>query len=470
MVKLVSAKCPSCGATLKLSKEEEKVKCEYCHNTIIVDDAIACYKLKISGNVSVDGVTTNAELIELANELLDMNEYLKAKRNFLEFSEKCPDNYQGWLGLLICRTRNFTIRDNNIMFENDVNKYREHFFRVAPQKIKEQYFEVIDRYFDPEKYKRIEEQERLEKIKKQLEEQKKLAEAKKLKRKQQNEEEIVKKKDALLESSSYKTLTNAGNKFKMLFLAAWNGFLYFIGGILILAYLSSLTEDFISSFFAILFGLSLFKFVYVFIKSKFPQLSEKKIKIARIIIPFLILIIWMMCTPIENAEQPTNNNANETIENTQNTSKDDSEKWDNNQNNEPTTNDNTNNTDDNSKNTLSEDKNQNINETSKKVTYYIKYNELGEFGRNMEFEKKNVIFYYLPDGKYQVELTKLNENVCYLWIDYREGYQNGNYGTAYNTKERLKFSKTEKKTTIEIDSSVHIYNSNDCNYKFTLIN
>lgn len=457
MVKLVSAKCPSCGATLKLSKEEEKVKCEYCHNTIIVDDAIACYKLKISGNVSVDGVTTNADLIELANELLDMNEYLKAKRKFLEFSEKCPDNYQGWLGLLICRTRNFTIRDNNIMFENDVNKYREHFFRVAPQKIKEQYFEVIDRYFDPEKYKRIEKLERLEKIKKQLEEQKKqaeekrklaeeeqqkkkkLAEAEKLKRKQQIEEEIIKKKDALLESSSYKALTNAGNKFKMLFLAAWNGFLYFIGGVLILAYLFSLTEDFISSFFAILFGLSLFKFVYVFIKSKFPQLSEKKIKIARIIIPFLILIIWMMCTPIENTEQPT-------------------------------TNDNTNNTVDNSKNTLSEDKNQNINETSKKVTYYIKYNELGEFGRNMEFEKKNVIFYYLPDGKYQVELTKLNENVCYLWIDYREGYQNGNYGTAYNTKERLKFSKKEKKTTIEIDSSVHIYNSNDCNYKFTLIN
>lgn len=456
MVKLVSAKCPSCGATLKLSKEEEKVKCEYCHNTIIVDDAIACYKLKISGNVSVDGVTTNADLIELANELLDMNEYLKAKRKFLEFSEKCPDNYQGWLGLLICRTRNFTIRDNNIMFENDVNKYREHFFRVAPQEIKEQYFEVIDRYFDPEKYKRIEEQERLEKIKKQLEEQKKqseekrklaeeeqqkkkkLAEAEKLKRKQQIEEEIIKKKDALLESSSYKTLTNAGNKFKMLFLAAWNGFLYFIGGILILAYLSSLTENFISSFFAILFGLSLFKFVYVFIKSKFPQLSEKKIKIARIIIPFLILIIWMMCTPIENTEQPTNDNTNNTV--------------------------------DNSKNTLSEYKNQNINETSKKVTYYIKYNELGEFGRNMEFEKKNVIFYYLPDGKYQVELTKLNENVCYLWIDYREGYQNGNYGTAYNTKERLKFSKTEKKTTIEIDSSVHIYNSNDCNYKFTLIN
>ena len=47
MVKLVSAKCPNCGAALKLSREEEKVECEYCHNIIVVDDAIACYKLNL---------------------------------------------------------------------------------------------------------------------------------------------------------------------------------------------------------------------------------------------------------------------------------------------------------------------------------------------------------------------------------------------------------------------------------------
>jgi len=150
MIKLVSAKCPSCGAALKLSKDDEKVKCEFCHNTILVDDAIACYKLKISGMVSVDGITTNAELISAANELLDMNEYLKAKRKFLEFSEKCPDNYQGWIGLLICRTRNFTIKDNNIMFENDVNKYYEHFLKTADDEIKEKYVQTIEDYLHPD--------------------------------------------------------------------------------------------------------------------------------------------------------------------------------------------------------------------------------------------------------------------------------------------------------------------------------
>ena len=210
MVKLVSAKCPNCWAALKLSKEEEKTECEYCHNTIIVDDAIACYKLKVSGNVSVEGITTNAELIEAANELLDMNEFLKAKRKFQEFSEKCPDNYQGWLGLLICRTRNFTIRDNNIMFENDIHKYREHFFRVAPDDIKEQYFETIDRYFDPEKYRRLEEQERAEKQRQALEEQKRKTEE----QKKFAAEEKEKRKAERLENPKYKAMAETADKGK----------------------------------------------------------------------------------------------------------------------------------------------------------------------------------------------------------------------------------------------------------------
>ena len=148
MVKLVSAKCPSCGAALKLSKDEERVKCEYCHQTILVDDAIASVKLKVSGSVSIEGIETNSDLIKSANELMEMQEFLKAKKKFLEFSEKCPNDYQGWLGLLICRTRNFTIKDNNVLFENDINNYYEHFIKVAPEDIKEKYNKVMDDYLN----------------------------------------------------------------------------------------------------------------------------------------------------------------------------------------------------------------------------------------------------------------------------------------------------------------------------------
>ena len=284
MIKLVSAKCPNCGATLRLSKENEKTECEYCHNTIIVEDAIACYRLKVSGNVSVEGITTNAELIEAANELLDMNEFLKAKRKFLEFSEKCPDNYQGWLGLLICRTRNFTIRDNNIMFENDISKYREHFFRTAPKDIKDQYFETIDRYFDPDKYKRMEEESAEEKRKLELEEQKKIAQEKKLAKKEND--------------------SNNPSTTKV-----WNIILYGLGGLVIFGGLDYLSSDLLYSILTILFGLSLFQVLYIKVGEKF-NIDEKKLKVARIVLPIILLFLVGLVAPTETADNNANDDRN----------------------------------------------------------------------------------------------------------------------------------------------------------------
>ena len=151
-MKIVNAKCPNCGANLDIPKETERVKCEYCNQNLLIDDE----KIKIEGNIRVAGIETDDELLTSANELLSMNEYLKAKKKFLEFSEKNPDNYQGWLGLLICRTRNFTIKDNNIMFGIDVNKYYEHFLRTASDEIKNKYVETIENYLHPSIEKDIE--------------------------------------------------------------------------------------------------------------------------------------------------------------------------------------------------------------------------------------------------------------------------------------------------------------------------
>lgn len=144
-MKIINSKCPNCGANLDISEETNKIKCSHCGQTLLIDDE----KIKFDANISVDGIETNDELLTSANELLNMNEYLKAKKKFLEFSEKNPDNYQGWLGLLICRTRNFTIKDNNILFSTDVNKFYEHFLRTAPEEIKKEYVGIIENYLHP---------------------------------------------------------------------------------------------------------------------------------------------------------------------------------------------------------------------------------------------------------------------------------------------------------------------------------
>ena len=44
-MRLTSAKCPNCGADIKVNKEEEKTVCKYCKSEILVEDAIA--KLKV---------------------------------------------------------------------------------------------------------------------------------------------------------------------------------------------------------------------------------------------------------------------------------------------------------------------------------------------------------------------------------------------------------------------------------------
>ena len=144
-MKLVSAKCPNCGADIKIDGNKDKTTCEYCKKIILNERNIT-----LLNNISVDGIQTNSELIVSANELMDMREYLKAKKIFLEFVEKNPNDYQGWLGLLICRTRNFTIKDNNILFKKDVENYYNHFNKIAPDDIKDKYYDLIKNYLQQE--------------------------------------------------------------------------------------------------------------------------------------------------------------------------------------------------------------------------------------------------------------------------------------------------------------------------------
>lgn len=78
----------------------------------------------------------------------------------------------------------------------------------------------------------------------------------------------------------------------------WNGILYGLGGSLIFAYLLTINENPRESIFAILFGLSLFQIFYKLASKKAnSDKINKFLKIARLVFPVIILIIWMMCFP-----------------------------------------------------------------------------------------------------------------------------------------------------------------------------
>ena len=75
MVNLVPAKCPNCGAQLELDDNMKRAECSFCKSTIIVDDAIAKYKIEISGKVEVDGIKTFNQKIDDAKKYIKIEKY-----------------------------------------------------------------------------------------------------------------------------------------------------------------------------------------------------------------------------------------------------------------------------------------------------------------------------------------------------------------------------------------------------------
>lgn len=246
-----------------------------------------------------------------------------------------------------------------------------------------------------------------------------------------------------------KTPSNIVNPTLNVISKIWNIILYIIGGLIILAYLTSFSENPADSIFAILFGLSLFQIFYKLLSDKANSVDvDKFLKIARIVLPIAILIIRMIAVPVKDTDkEKTNNDLNAKQE--EKIEKNESES-------EPIE----------SKDDTNEEK-QNIEETKQEeVSYMLGYKLLGDYGKLVEYEGEKEYFYYFPSGNYDIELTRMTGNVCFLWIDYNKGYK-GNYGTSYNNKEKLSFTKKGEKKNISLTDDVHIYNSNDCSYKLT---
>lgn len=102
-----------------------------------------------------------------------------------------------------------------------------------------------------------------------------------------------------------------------------------------------------------------------------------------------------------------------------------------------------------------------INETKKML---IIFEELGNYGRYEEYENKQKVFYYFPDGDYKIVLTEKNDKLCFLWLEYNKKNKT-KFGSQYDVKERLQFSERQKYNYVTMSSDLHIYNSNNCNYE-----
>jgi len=120
MIKLVPAKCPSCGADIEVNKKLENTICQYCGTTVLVDDAIAKLKVELSGKVEVEGISGDKDKLNKARKYIKLKEYDNAKAIIDEMIANDKLNEEAYfervrINLGILDNDNFTGEKNRFM-------------------------------------------------------------------------------------------------------------------------------------------------------------------------------------------------------------------------------------------------------------------------------------------------------------------------------------------------------------------
>lgn len=130
-MKLVSAMCPNCGAKLELDENMEKGFCMYCGSQILVQDAVQKYKVEISGRISVEGILSAEDFAKNGDTLVNIGNYPQAYDSFKELSEKYPDDYRGWWGMIRAMTSDFAIMPEETDYHENIRNIAAEYFNYA---------------------------------------------------------------------------------------------------------------------------------------------------------------------------------------------------------------------------------------------------------------------------------------------------------------------------------------------------
>ena len=111
---LISAKCPHCGADIRVNEGSKSGVCEFCGSTFVTQDAVTNYTVHNNYN-TVQYITKTAasaaeagEYIRRGDVLLSLGEFGRAEEAYLRAVELEPADWRGWFGMVKTRTKNFT--------------------------------------------------------------------------------------------------------------------------------------------------------------------------------------------------------------------------------------------------------------------------------------------------------------------------------------------------------------------------
>lgn len=98
---LLNAKCPNCGADLKVDGDKDAAICEHCGSAFVVEKAIQNYNFTVTNNIAgnMNVVDTKADdLYIAAHKLEDQKMYGQSNEMYVRLEKEYPNDYRGWWG------------------------------------------------------------------------------------------------------------------------------------------------------------------------------------------------------------------------------------------------------------------------------------------------------------------------------------------------------------------------------------
>ena len=139
-MKLTAAKCPSCGASIEVDRNEESTVCQYCKSNIIIEDAVQKYKIELSGKVKVSGIKDNEDRLNDAINYYELGELKDAASTLKTIIADEPFNIEAHIWLVKTDVKQFgqiyeeeeykTDSDYNTPFWNDVDYVLSNYDRL----------------------------------------------------------------------------------------------------------------------------------------------------------------------------------------------------------------------------------------------------------------------------------------------------------------------------------------------------
>lgn len=93
--------------------------------------------------------------------------------------------------------------------------------------------------------------------------------------------------------------------------------------------------------------------------------------------------------------------------------------------------------------------------------YILKYGEVGQFGKNVDYDGQRYINYYMPAGKYSVEfMDESTAEIGSVMVDENKTYKNSSGYTEDKTVSQINFNKntdmSPKEITVSKDDHIFI--------------